>query len=174
MNFFSDTIQKRTALEAYERHDYLTFYNAIYGLELSEEEEIMFKHAQVVLKVERRLTLYEKYLKERSYLKALDELIQAVANYDDMYGLAQECGATTEVASLYARIWLLLEDGYGLTPEDARAIALCDSNVEYTRYLTAIIAGEHLSFDGDFHMPETNRQDVLPEEDDLPNPGFSK
>lgn len=176
VTFFSDEISMQSAKEAFNRQDYITCYETMYGMELSEEESEMFEHAGIVLKTQRRIEVYEQYLEEDRELEALDSLMQAVANYDDVYGRAQSCGAATEVAALYDRIWKILADNYGLTKEDARAIALCESNVDYTRYLTALTGGESISGDGgegSITLPEEEMQDVLPAEEELAQPNFA-
>ncbi|MGN1147193.1 MAG: hypothetical protein ACI4TB_02145, partial [Lachnospiraceae bacterium] len=176
VTFFSGEIRMQSAKEAFNRQDYITCYETMYGMELSEEESEMFEHAGIVLKTQRRIEVYEQYLGEDKELEALDSLMQAVANYDDVYGRAQSCGAATEVAALYDRIWQILSDNYGLTREDARAIALCESNVDYTRYLTALTEGESISGDGgegSITLPEEEMQDVLPAEEELAQPNFA-
>lgn len=176
ISLFSGELRMQSATDAFERGDYMTCYEEMYGMDLNEEEEMMFRHAEIVLKMQRRITTYEKYIGEGRELEALDSLMQAVADYDDMYTKAQECGAGVEVAGLYDRIIQVLQDNYGVGQDAARAIALCPSNVDYTRYLTALIAGEGISTGGEqggISLPEEELQDLLPAEEELNRPGFA-
>lgn len=176
ISLFAGELRMQSAKEAFEERDYMTCYEEMYGMDRNEEEEQMFRHAQIVLKMQRRLTIYEKYMGERRELEALDSLMQAVADYDAMYAKAQEYGAGSEVAQLYDRIIQILEENYGLNQDTARAIALCQSNVDYTRYLTALVAGGDISTDGSqsgISLPKEELQDVLPEEEELGQPGFA-
>lgn len=176
ISLFAGELRMQSAKEAFEERDYMTCYEEMYGMDRNEEEEQMFRHAQIVLKMQRRLTIYEKYMGERRELEALDSLMQAVADYDAMYAKAQEYGAGSEVAQLYDRIIQILEENYGLNQDTARAIALCQSNVDYTRYLTALVAGGDISTDGSqggISLPKEELQDVLPEEEELSQPGFA-
>ena len=69
-----------------------------------------------------------------------------------------------------------IAENYGLNQDAARAIALCQSNVDYTRYLTALVAGEGVSTEGSqsgISLPKEELQDVLPEEEELNQPGFA-
>ncbi|MDE5680527.1 MAG: hypothetical protein K2I01_08915, partial [Lachnospiraceae bacterium] len=169
-------LRMQSARDAFEQRDYMTCYEEMYGMDLNEEEEIMFRHAEIVLKMQRRITIYEKYMGEGRELDALDSLMQAVADYDDMYAKAQECGAGPEVAGLYDRVIQILADNYGVDQDAARAIALCQSNVDYTRYLTALIAGTGVSVGGNqggIALPDEELQDVLPVEEELDQPGFA-
>lgn len=176
ISLFSGELRMQSATDAFERGDYMTCYEEMYGMDLNEEEKMMFRHAEIVLKMQRRITTYEKYIGEGRELEALDSLMQAVADYDDMYTKAQECGAGVEVAGLYDRIIQVLQDNYGVGQDAARAIALCPSNVDYTRYLTALIAGEGISTGGEqggISLPEEELQDLLPAEEELNRPGFA-
>lgn len=176
ISLFSGELRMQSAIDAFEQGDYMTCYEEMYGMDLDAEEEMMFRHAEIVLKMQRRITIYEKYIGEGRELEALDSLMQAVADYDDMYTKAQECGAGLEVAGLYDRIIQILQDNYGVNQDAARAIALCSSNVDYTRYLTALVTGESISTGGNqggISLPEEELQDVLPAEEELNQPGFA-
>lgn len=173
--FLSGMLQKQRAKDAFSRQDYLTCYEELYGQNLSKEEEIMFHHARTVLKVERRLTRYENYLADYQIIEALDTLMRALEDYDELYAEAQSYGAETEVNAYYARIYAILERDYGLSREAAHAIAACDSKVDYTRYLTALAAGEQISINGSesgLTLPEMEMQDVLPAEEEILPPAF--
>lgn len=179
ISLFSGELRMQSARDAFDQRDYMTCYEEMYGMDLDEEEEIMFRHAQIVLKMQRHITIYEKYLGEGRELEALDSLMQAVADYDAMYAKAQECGAGPEVAGLYDSIIQILEDNYGVNQDAARAIALCQSNVDYTRYLTALIEGTGVSVAGSqggsedgLALPDEDLRDVLPAEEELDQPGF--
>lgn len=174
-SFLSGMLQKQSAKDAFSKQDYLSCYEALYGQNLSEEEEMMFHHARTVLKVERRLTRYESYLEDYQILEALDTLMQALVDYDELYAEAQSYGAEAEVNSYYTRIYEILERDYGLSREAAHAIADCNNKVDYTRYLTALAAGEQISISGSeegLPLPETEMQDILPAEEELLPPAF--
>lgn len=172
----STMIQKSSAVKAFENQDYITCYEQLYGMKLTEKQTNMFHHAEVVLKMQRRIDMYESYINEDKELEALDSLMQAIDNYDEIYTKAQSCGATDEVAVLYGKVLGILKEQYNLTEEDARVIVDCTSNVEYTRYLTALIGGENVSSDdntGGIVIPKQEMADVLPAEEELIEPNFA-
>lgn len=174
-SYLSGMLQKQRAKDAFANKDYMSCYEELYGLDLSEEEDRMFHHARTVLKVERRLNRYQKYVEDYQMVEALDTLMQALVDYDELYAEAQSYGAEAEVNAFYDRIYDILERDYGLTREAAHTIAFCDSKVDYTRYLTALAAGERISAGGSgegLTLPETQMQDVLPEEEELLPPTF--
>lgn len=180
VNVLSEMLQLNSAKEAFERQDYVTCYEKMYGLELSEEETEMFKHAELVMKMQRRIAVYEKYMAEEMELEALDSLMRGVASYEELYNKAQAYNAGAEVHAYYIEIIELLEENYGLSQADAIAIAACESNVQYTRYLTALVEGESVSAgvdfdgtDGDLVLPDAETDDILPAEEELPPQNFA-
>lgn len=171
----SSFIQKNNAEKAFERHDYLTCYEQLYGLELTDKQANMFNYAEVVLKLQRRIDMYDRFMNEYMELEALDSLLQAVEKYDELYAKAQSYGAHAEVAELYNKILNILTEDYDITEEEARAIVDCPSNVEYTRYLTALVNGEQVSSDENGEgiiLPKQELEDVLPAEEELNDSNF--
>ncbi len=155
-------ISKRNAKEAFAEQQYEECYQLFAGQNLSKEEQLMLDHASVVLKIQRRIWRYEEYIDIRDRLNALDSLFDAIANYDDWYQEALNCGARAEVESAYADILGIL-DMYGVSESQAQRIANLD-DVEYTRAVTALAEGE--SLDEIFGLEENSGElpDLLPGE----------
>ncbi len=168
---FTPILAKYRAEKAFKEQDYKTCYQEFYGWELNEKEQNMVDVSRVVLKMERRLEAYEQYKGLRQKIEALDSLMRAVQNYDEIYQEALNCGAEGEVEVRYNVIISILAEEYGLSEKDAKAIADVKSDIEYTRYLDAIIKGE---IDA---KPENGNQEeipgLLPEEEELPDSKFS-
>lgn len=168
---FSPMLAKNRAEKAFKEQDYETCYQELSGWELSESESEMRDFARVVLKMERRLDAYEQYKGLRQKLDALDSLMRVVANYDEIYQEALNCGAEGEVEARYEIVIGLLSEEYGLSAKEAKAIAALDSDVEYTRYLTAVVAGK--GFSG-LDTEDGTLPGLLPEEEELPDTKFSE
>lgn len=168
-NLFSVRLQKNAAKKAYEKQDYLTCYESLYGISLSAKEKEMYTHAETVLRMERRIAVYEGYIKEGRELEALDSLMRVISGYENLYTTARECGAAAEVEILYREVLQILQEKYGISETDARAIVGCQSNVTYTRYLTALAEGEELSLESgaELTLPPEELTDVLPSELEL-------
>lgn len=168
-NLFSASLQKNAAKKAFEVQDYMTCYESLYGIPLSEKEKEMYTHAETVLRMERRITVYEGYLKEGRELEALDSLMRVIAGYEELFTTARECGAAAEVEALYQEVLRILQDKYGVSETDARAIVSSRSNVDYTRYLTALTEGGEVSIgDGEgLTLPREELTDLLPLETEL-------
>ncbi|MBQ7359217.1 MAG: hypothetical protein IJW63_03870 [Lachnospiraceae bacterium] len=135
-------ISKHNAKKAFEEQQYEECYQLFAGQNLSEDEQMMLDHASVVLKFQRRIWRYEEYSGLRDRLNALDTLFETVANYDEWYQEALNCGARSEVEAIYADIMSIL-DTYGVSEAQAQMIANLN-DVEYTRVVTALSEGESL------------------------------
>ncbi len=172
----STMIQKNSAVKAFANRDYITCYEELYGMKLSDYESRIFHHSEVVLKMQRRIDMYEKFLNDDKELEALDSLMQALTGYDELYSKAVSYGAAGEIAVIYDEILGILKEQYDLSQEDACAIANCTSNVEYTRYLTALVNGQSVSSDVNSDgiiLPVQGMEDVLPAEEELEEPNFA-
>lgn len=168
---FSPMLAKQRAEKAFEEQDYETCYQELAGWDLSESEVQMRNFAAVVMKMERRLDAYQQYNSLRQKLEALDSLMRAVRNYDEIYQEALNCGAEGEVEARYDIIMGLLSEEYGLSEKEAKAIANLSSDVEYTRYLTAVIEGRSIP---DMEEETEELPGLLPEEEELPDTKFSE
>lgn len=178
----SPILEKRGAEEAFKEKDYVSCYRLLAGMKLSDAEVKTQQYAEVVLKMERKIAAYEYYTSISSELEALDCLMTAVADYGDLYQQAAGCGAEREVGDIYARILGILAEKYGLSEDDAKQIVACESNLEYTRCLAGLIAGEGAGQlpgaivpPGTEDLPETETDvpDPLPEEQEMTDVIFS-
>ena len=167
---FSD---RKMARDAYYEGDYQTCYQNLYGKDLNESEQVMFGKSECVLRIRMWIREYEILAAEGAGLEALDSLIQSVNDYPELYDYAGQCNAAGEVAQEYAVILNLLYENYGLTEDQARAIAAEPDDIEYTRQVNAIVQGGAY---GSWNEPEPEvdvpLQDELPEEAELPEGTF--
>lgn len=165
---FAPMLAKQNAKRAFEQKDYETCYQELTGHHLNAAEETMRQYAGVVLKMERRITVYDQYRSLHKELEALDSLMKAVQHYETLYQEALNCGAEREVEEIYNRILAILSEEYGLAENQAKAITQTGSDVEYTRYLTALIEGESIT---DIPQAGTGQgeevSDLLPEEEEM-------
>ncbi|MBD5461088.1 MAG: hypothetical protein HDR26_09145 [Lachnospiraceae bacterium] len=171
----SPILEKRGAEEAFEKKDYVSCYRQLAGMKLSEEEMRVQRYAEVVLKMTRRLENYEYYKSADSELEALNSLMTAVADHDTLRAQAADCGADREVEDIYSRIVGILSERYGVSEDDAKRIVSCESDLEYTRYLAALIWGENVEDLPGIVSPKTEPEskDLLPEEQEMTNADVS-
>lgn len=164
----SPKMAKEAAIAAYNRQDYQTYYDALYGQNRSEKEELMFRHAEMILRTERKLIAYDKFMKKNMRLEALDSLMQVVAYYNEKYEDAVICGAVTEMTDLYHEALTFASEEFGLDETKCRNIALNDNDVEYTRILTDIVSGENVEIPGDSEtIPDSEDPEMIPGEEGM-------
>ncbi len=161
---------KREARQAYSEGDYQTAYQDLFGQELNESDEIIFKKSECILKIRLWQREYE-LLKEESDVKALDSLIQTVNRYPGLYASAVKWGCLDEVEPVYKQLLGELESRYGLTEEQAAEIAMIRKDVDYTRAVYQVVNGMYGSEPETVPEPEPEPepeplQDVIPGEED--------
>lgn len=170
INLLSSHTQLSHARKAYADGDYMTCYEQMYGMKLGEEDAVMMKHCELVLSYRRRVDVHDKRYRDERYVEALDSLITAVGEYQEVYGEALECDAAAEISEIYAEITQILSNRYGLSQDEAYALYTIDNKPQYTRFLTRIVgattgAGQQAepSLPGPGEL-EPDMDDLLPEE----------
>ena len=133
---------KREAREAYSAGDYQTAYQDLFGQDLNESDEIIFKKSECILRIRLWYREYE-ILKEESDVRALDSLIETVSRYPGLYQAAVKWNCLDDVESVYDQVIDALYNEYGLTEEEAAQIAMIKNDVDYTRAVYAVIDGLH-------------------------------
>ncbi|MCR5477997.1 MAG: hypothetical protein K6E92_10345 [Lachnospiraceae bacterium] len=157
---------KKSGRDAYYQGDYQTCYQNLYGKELTETEEVMFRRSECILKIRLWMREYE-ILSEESEVRALDSLLQSVSAYPTLYESAVYWNCQTEVSAVYNEMVAILAQKYGITPAQAIEIAADPDDVSYTRKVTAIANGEGYQTPGSEQAPETAPQPPEPEREDV-------
>jgi hypothetical protein len=147
---------KQEAREAYSVGDYQTAYQDLFGQDLNESDQIIFKKSECILRIRLWYREYE-LLRDESDVKALDSLIQSVNNYPGLYESAVKWQCLEEVEPVYNQIVEALYNEFGLTEEEAREIAMIKKDVDYTRAVYDVVNGNH-----------GNSQDAEAETEDIP------
>ena len=163
---------KKNAVTAFENQDYLTCYEILYGQKLTEREQQLFTFSNMVLRMQKKISDYDKYLEDGENLYALDSLMQAVEEYEETQGEALACGADGEMLKLYREVLTILQENYGLDEEGVRGIAFCDNKVEYTRMLDTLINGGTVDIKEEPATDTEDLPDLLPEEEETDDTEF--
>lgn len=163
---------KKNAVTAFENQDYLTCYEILYGQKLTEREQQLFTFSNMVLRMQKKINDYDKYVEDGENLYALDSLMQAVEEYEETQGEALACGADGEMLKLYREVLTILQENYGLDEEGVRGIAFCDNKVEYTRMLDMLINGGTVDIKEEPVTDTEDLPDLLPEEEETDDTEF--
>ncbi len=168
VNLGGDFAVKREAKQAYYQEDYETCYQALYGKELNESEQVMFAKSESILRIRVRMRQYEMFVEEQSEVEALDVLIQTVYDYEDLYAYASKWNAGNEVSATYGQMLSILQDKYKLSEDEALEIASEPYDVEYTKLVTAVAEGKGYHSSQNESKEPVTLPDMLPEEMDFP------
>ena len=163
---------KKNAVTAFENQDYLTCYEILYGQKLTEREPQLFTFSNMVLRMQKKINDYDKYMEDGENLYALDSLMQAVEEYEETQEEALACGADGEMLKLYREVLTILQENYGLDEEGVRSIAFCDNKVEYTRMLDMLINGGTVDIKEEPATDTEDLPDLLPEEEETDDTEF--
>ena len=163
---------KKNAVTAFENQDYLTCYEILYGQKLTEREQQLFTFSNMVLRMQKKISDYDKYVEDGENLYALDSLMQAVEEYEETQEEALACGADGEMLKLYREVLTILLENYGLDEDGVRGIAFCDNKVEYTRMLDTLINGGTVDIKEEPATDTEDLPDLLPEEEETDDTEF--
>lgn len=178
VNISTEYAVRQAAEEAFAQGDYKGCYLNLYGKKLSEEEEAMFGKSESILYIQIWYQEYEVLIKQGRRVEALDSLIQTVIDYQGLYEYAAGWDALAEVEPVYAEILNILAVEYAVSEEQALEIGSVESDVEYTRIVTALAEGRSYGSWGRPEPPEepddtpVSLPDELPEESGMEQGGF--
>ncbi|MBO4375719.1 MAG: hypothetical protein J5811_00345, partial [Lachnospiraceae bacterium] len=136
-----DVVSKQKARAAYYDGDYETCYRNLYGKNLSEGDENMFKKASMLLSVTRCEERYYEYLAIDDEYHALDALFDGVNNRFGLMQNAANYGFEAEANAAYSEILSILETRYGLSEADVDSINAIEQDAVYTLYIHSIVDG---------------------------------
>lgn len=159
-------VEKTNARKAFYNKDYYKAYELLQGKELNDSDSILLDKVTCILKIQRKLDSYHNYVKMDKQLEALNLLMEAVAEYEEIHTHAKALSIDDEMDAIYDEILLILNGRYGISEEMAKEINACISDAEYTVRLYYIIEGKE--FDS-VEEEEGNKpmEDILPEEEDF-------
>lgn len=142
--FIPEYADKQSARKAFRDGDYETVYKLFYDKKLSADEELLFYQSRVIRQMERRLEAYQNNITLGRELEAVDALMRGVETYQSLWE-ADEYQVRNEVDALYGQICGILESNYGVSREEAVAIASYDK-IEYTKALYTILGNGEIGF----------------------------
>ena len=155
---------KQKAIDAYYAEDYLECYELLYGQERSDSEDVMYHRSEIYMKMQLEQNRYAKYLAAGQELEAVDQYVQFLVDYPDMYEYSLRWQAEDIMEDMYLHVTDTLFGSYGLTESEALEINALRKDEDYTRALTKVV-------EGTFHeKPEEEPtgpvyEDLLPEEE---------
>jgi len=151
-------LNKGKARDAFYAKDYEQVVEGFYGEKLSESDELMYNRALTVLKFQRKIDAYNSYMYMGKETEALNQLIEAINRYDEIYDEAVAYNVIGEIDTLYQTVLDALQNRYGLSISKAMEIYAIEDDFEYTLMLESIISGI------EYRVPDTEGQAETPAE----------
>jgi hypothetical protein len=137
INLGAGAANRESAAESFHNGDYERCYLDLYDIDRNQVEETMFRKSEYILRAQIPLRSYQMYMHQGDRVRALDKLIQYVYYHPQMKAEAGRWGVTTEYDTSYTSTLLLLQETFGLSEEQALAIANEPDDVVYTQKVTA-------------------------------------
>ena len=128
---------KQEGRKAYYAGDYMTTYRNLYSVSRNNSDEIMFKRAEMVVALDRRIDSYNARMALGQEVEALDSLIEGVCVYR-RFSLDADI---TTISILQQRENIMLDilgSKFGLSEKDAFELYELDEE-EYTKRLYSIV-----------------------------------
>ncbi len=135
-------LDKEKARNAYYSGNYEVTLEAFYGMDLNESDQILYDRAYVIMRMQRKLDSYNNYINMGKETEALNQLIEAIFRYEEIYVEALECGVEQEVDARYSTVLELLQTKYNLTAEQAKELYLIEDKLVYTLKLEEVIKSD--------------------------------
>lgn len=133
-------LAKKEARDAFYKGDYELTYTTFFGeKKLKESDQILYDRSFIILKVRHKYDSFAAYRKLNMEVEALDQLLQAVAEYDNWSAMASACGADKQFAEEYSRIIGALSTVYGLSETQAIDICALETDLEYSLKVESVI-----------------------------------
>lgn len=170
--FIPDIFTMTEARKAYYDGNYEQCFKTMYGKKLNESDELIYKRSEMILKIERKLANYNHFVERGEELYALDQLLLAVAQRDELMESAKKYGVEDQAEFAYQQALAILLEKYNLTEEDALEINGYEEDAIYTLRLKAIVDGTEFvlpDFLSETAAPQETvvDEDLLPEEEEL-------
>ncbi len=134
-----ERIASERAESAYAHEEYTTAYKMLYGKEMTEDQTVIYEQSRVLAWAERYLSGYENYVAMNMQEEALDMLLMAMRNKDNLIEEAVKFGVEIQVQTVYDSIESLLSSNYGLSETDISEINSIKKERDYTIRLMEIV-----------------------------------
>ena len=107
--------------------------------DMNENETVIYEQSRVLAWAQRYLDGYDNYIAMNMKEEALDMLLMAMRNREDLLNEAAKYSVEIEVNSVYDSIESLLAESYGLSEADVEEINSIKKDRDYTIRLMEIV-----------------------------------
>lgn len=131
-SIFSYSISIRNAEYEFNRDEYTAAYNEIFGLDVKDEDIMLYDRIMTVMYVQKQLNSYYNYYEMKDYPRALDSLLKGLQRYEKYIELAIELDIETDLDSVRNSILAQAEATFMLSEREAMEIIQAKNQLEYS------------------------------------------
>lgn len=131
-NLYTYSLGVKYAADFFEKGRYTDAYYEIYGVELKENDQILYDRIVTVMYVNKQLESYMNYYEMKEYPKALDSLFKGLKRYDQYIDHAIKLGVDEDLNTLRDAIVGELEDKFNITEKEATSMTSIEDVSEYS------------------------------------------
>ncbi len=132
-SIFSYSLSIKNAEYEFNRDEYTLAYNEIYGLEIKNEDILLYDRIMTVMYVQKQLNSYNNYYEMKDMPKALDSLLKGLQRYEKYIDLAVDLDVDTDLDSVRKKILEKVTSSFMLTEQEAMEIIQSESQAEYSK-----------------------------------------
>ncbi len=132
-SIFSYSLSIKNAETEFNRDEYTAAYNEIYGLEIKDEDIMLYDRIMTVMYVQKQLNSYDNYYRMNDKPKALDSLLKGLQRYEKYIELAVELDVDTDLDSVRYKILENISSSFMMTEQEAMEIIQSDNQAEYSK-----------------------------------------
>lgn len=132
-SIFSYSLSIKNAETEFNRDEYTAAYNEIYGLDIKDEDILLYDRIMTVMYVQKQLNSYYNYYGMNDKPKALDSLLKGLQRYEKYIELAVELDVDSDLDSVRKKILTEISTSFSMTEQEAMEIIQSDSQAEYSR-----------------------------------------
>ncbi len=132
-NMFSYSRSVKQAQTSFDKGLYTDSYNKLLGVDLKEEDQVLYQKVVTVMYVYKQLEAYEVYYDTNDFPMALDALLKGIREYDKHLPEAIELEVTSNLDSVKNQLVTELAAEYGITEDMAKEINMISDSSEYSR-----------------------------------------
>lgn len=131
-NIYSYNLSIEHAQEDFNIQKYNEAYYEVYGLEIQDEDIVLYDQIMTVMYVNTQLNSYEYYMTSNNREKALDSLLKGLERYDKYYKLASYLDISDDLDYVRTEILTELDKEFNLTKDQAYGMITIDDSVDYS------------------------------------------
>lgn len=138
-NVVSYSISIQHANNYFEKQKYNEAYNEVYGIDIKDEDIVIYDKIMTVMFVNKQLNSYNNYYSLKMYPEALDALLKGLSRYDKYIELATMLGIETDLNYVRSQILAELKTVFHLSEEKAMQIIATEDTEEYSSMVYNVV-----------------------------------